>query len=759
VLQAPESLTPPDLVYERAKRRGMDFVTITDLNSIDGVMSIAHLPGVLTGEEVRTTLHGSRAVVHILVYGLTPADHDEICRARDCFEDLAALLAERSLPFALAHPLVFPGGGSLTFEDFRAVVRTTGLVETLNGHRPQMESEVLPHVVRAVRDEPGFCAFTGGSDDHCGRFIGQTWTSVPGATTPAGFLDGLREGRCSPGGSAGGALKAAYSVYSIAYSFYRDRMLAKKLPHFASAAADRFFMSGPAPEPTLWHRLDHALHSVYHKAVSTSDPGPEAFLLEELLEVGRDLWADARDSSERIDERTFQILSSTTNRLLDRFGGLLLKRITDGRIFDAIEAASALIPVLLLNAPYPIAYSSAARGRKALAGYRSQLPGLDMPRRGQGARAWVTDTIDDLNGVSRTLQKISRVAVAEGKRLAVITSQSRPLSFEGWVVNLPPVREFAVPDYESKTLAIPPMLEMLRFLEENDFESIYISTPGPVGVAALLAAKLLGIPTTGIYHTDYPRHVMQIVQDGHLGGFATAATGWFYSATDLVMVPSRYYMKELETLGIPRTRMKLFPRGIDLECFAPCWRDESFFPRYGGSPDSVKLVYIGRVSREKDLDILADSLPLLRAGGRNVELFVVGDGPYLSELSEKLQGRGGHFCGVMKGEDLSRAYASADIFVFPSTTDTFGNVVLEAQASGVPAVVTDMGGPMEIIQPGLTGLIARGRDVASFTEAVARLCDDAALRAVMRTASRENAASRTWENAFRTIWDDAPAWS
>jgi len=170
----------------------------------------------------------------------------------------------------------------------------------------------------------------------------------------------------------------------------------------------------------------------------------------------------------------------------------------------------------------------------------------------------------------------------------------------------------------------------------------------------------------------------------------------------------------------------------------------------------VRLVYVGRISREKDLDILAEAFLLARGEFPGLELFLVGDGPYLGELTVRLSGMGCHFCGILKGEDLSRAYASADVFVFPSTTDTFGNVVLEAHASGVPAVVTDMGGPMEIIEPGVSGLVARGRDVRSFADAIITLAGDPALRGRMGEESRRLFSGRRWETAFDTIWNAAP---
>jgi glycosyltransferase involved in cell wall biosynthesis len=750
-LQSPESYTRPEHVYEKSRERGMDFVTITDINSIDGVMRIIDLPGVFTGEEIRTHLHGSRKTVHILAYGFDPGLQDEILRLRECFEDLAELFSDKGVPFALAHPFHADGPG-LEKTEFEAVVRRCPMVETLNGSRLREENGLVEEIVRQARQEPGFSAFVGGSDDRCGRFAGHTFTTVPGAATPREFLDGALSGRGVPGGLHGTALKLAYSTYSIAYSHYRDSLQRTRLPLFATATADRMFADAPAP-PTLWEKADLALHEVYHKTLQSGDQGPESLLLSELILIGKDLYAGGRgEGGVEISEKTYSLFSRTTNRLLDRFAGLLLRRLESSRFLEAVEALSALIPVVLLNAPYPVSFYNLSRGRRSALSMAGEFPGCPVPA-GTGARAWFTDTIDDLNGVSRTLQKFCQLAAETGRKLAVVACQNRPLSFEGWVVNFPPVREFPVPDYESKSLSIPPFLDLLRFVEENRFEVIYISTPGPVGLAALGIAKLLGIPTVGIYHTDFPRHVKQILDDGSASSAAASLMAWFYAANDIVMVPSRFYMKELERMGVSSSKMRIFPRGIDLDAFSPEWRDESFLSRFGGSPDSVKLLYVGRVSREKDLEILADAFLYARGSMPALELFVAGDGPYLSELSRRISGRGGYFCGILKGEDLSRAYASADVFVFPSTTDTFGNVVLEAHAAGLPAIVTDRGGPMEIIEPGRTGLVTRGRDARDLSRAILELAGDRGMRRGMAAAARALAETRTWQKAFELVWD------
>ncbi|MGM0627240.1 MAG: glycosyltransferase [Candidatus Fermentibacterota bacterium] len=747
-LKVPESLTPPELVYEKAMERGMDFVTITDINTIDGVMSISHHDNVFVSEEVGVRLPGREAVIHLLVLGIEPAQHEEIVRLREDFHSLMDYLEEQGVATAMAHPFHFPGA-PLTAEDFREVLGRISLVEGINGGRSRVENEAVREVVGSLDPAVGF---VGGSDDHCGRFLGLTHTGVTGAETVEEYLEGIRRGEGLPGGQHGSAIRGAYSVYSIAYSFYRDRMLSKKVPRITTEAADRFFRPGLSSEsePTLWHRADGVLHKVLGRAVAGSEL--EEFVNDQLLEIGKDLWINSSDLGGTIDERTFEIMNNLTNRFAERFITMLASRMEKGRILEAMEAITALAPLLMLSAPYPLFYFISRRGREAVRRISRELTGRELGRLDSGRRAWFTDTIDDLNGVSRTLQRYSGLALETGRELAVLSCQSRPVSFPGWVVNFKPIKEFPIPDYSSKTLSIPPFLEMLRFVDENGIGMLYISTPGPVGLVALGIGKLLGIPCVGIHHTDFARHVNQIVQDARMGEIAGSYTGWFMGAMDRVLVPSGYYMDDLQQQGVPRERMRLFPRGIDSGRFSPGHRDPDFFGRFGGSPDSFKLVYVGRVSREKDLDVLAQALHLLRGRGRNVELFVVGDGPYLGEMVRELTGKGGFFTGILKGDELYAAYASGDLFVFPSTTDTYGNVVLEAHASGLPAVVTDMGGPREIIDPERTGIIVAGRDPEALAGGVERLMDNPERLGEMSRKARKLAEGKSWRAAFDATW-------
>ena len=197
------------------------------------------------------------------------------------------------------------------------------------------------------------------------------------------------------------------------------------------------------------------------------------------------------------------------------------------------------------------------------------------------------------------------------------------------------------------------------------------------------------------------------------------------SSTLFSLIPKRYKQSWIKR-GFDPAKLKILPRGLDTELFHPGRRDSAFFEKFGASNGELRLLYVGRISREKDLDLLADAYRRLRKEGLPVRLFVVGHGPYSEALAKSLPDA--FFTGYLRGTELATAYASADIFVFPSTTDTFGNVILEAQASGLPVVVSDSGGPKELVAHKANGLITRSHNVEDFTDAIRALVTDQTLR-------------------------------
>jgi len=256
---------------------------------------------------------------------------------------------------------------------------------------------------------------------------------------------------------------------------------------------------------------------------------------------------------------------------------------------------------------------------------------------------------------------------------------------------------------------------------------------------------MMNIPVAGTYHTDIPQYVRSLTNDEFLEQAAWSYMIWFYGQMEEVMVPSVGTREQLAARGLPPGRMKPLPRWVDTEAYSPDMRHATFWKERGAGFGRLVLLYVGRISREKGLELLAEAFRELVDNGAAIALAVIGDGPYREEMQAALVGYPALFTGYLAGEELQRGYASADIFVFPSATDTFGNVVLEAQASGLPVIVSDAGGPRELMIDGHTGIIFKAGNAIDLV---------AAIRSLIRDPQR---ITRLSSNARRFTLDQAPA--
>ncbi len=227
---------------------------------------------------------------------------------------------------------------------------------------------------------------------------------------------------------------------------------------------------------------------------------------------------------------------------------------------------------------------------------------------------------------------------------------------------------------------------------------------------------------------------------------------WFYNLMEEVMVPSASTQKQLIDRGLVADKVRPLPRWVDTEVFTPVKRDPYLWTRHG-LDGSVRFLYVGRVSREKNLEYLSQAFTAFIDSGMAGNLIVVGDGPYRKEMEAELKGYPVVFTGFLAGEELCAAYASSDVFIFPSTTDTFGNVVLEAQASGIPVIVSSEGGPKELMQDGITGLTITAHSRQALTDAMRFFVEDRNLISIMGQNARHFAEINGIDahNAYSTI--------
>lgn len=365
--------------------------------------------------------------------------------------------------------------------------------------------------------------------------------------------------------------------------------------------------------------------------------------------------------------------------------------------------------------------------------------------------ALFTDTYDEVNGVANTYRYLTEYCAREGIALHVYAHGEDEDSVEerGSVE----IRRYkpAVPVdiYFDMLFDLKvPRVRILERAKEEKYDIVHTATPGSMGLNALLVARSAGAALVGSYHTALPEYIRHRVErivekfelpSRHSGERIESGTWgylkWYYNHCRLVLAPSEHTRREVEKkLRVP---VGIFTRGIDTERFHPKFREPH---------DDVVVLYVGRVSVEKNLSVLADIFKY-EQGAR---LVVVGDGPYLEEMQRRCPGA--QFTGFLDGEDLSRAYASADVFAFPSTTDTFGNVVLEAMSSGLPVVVTDKMGPKEMVGDGENGLVTH--DAHDFSEKVHLLIRDEQLRETMGRKARNYARSRSWDAVFAKLFED-----
>jgi glycosyltransferase involved in cell wall biosynthesis len=453
---------------------------------------------------------------------------------------------------------------------------------------------------------------------------------------------------------------------------------------------------------------------------------------------------------EEPERRAFLLANIVLEQLAFRFFQRFVQQITGGNLIEGMQALTAIAPLLLVLSPYIYAFHSQAPSRKWLREIFQEMTGTVPENLRNTKRAWFTDTLEDVNGVATTIRKMTAAAKNAGADLIVVTSRNEIRITDIPIKNFKPIGEFELPEYELQKLSFPPVLRMLDYIQREGFTEIIISTPGPIGLTALAAAKMLNLQTSGIYHTDFPQYIRILTDDSFLESVAWNYMHWFYGQLDSVFVNSEEYRRSWIARGFAPEKLKILPRGLDTTLFSPEHRDPAFWQKFGEHNGAVHLLYVGRISKEKDLDVLAQAYRQLRDEGLPIQLYLVGDGPYLQALHEAMPEA--IFTGYLRGKELAAAYASADVFVFPSTTDTFGNVVIEAQASGVPVIVSDTGGPKELVEENVNGVVTRSHDVEDLARAIRDLVNDKRKRHQMSRQARQAVIDRSWPGAFRKFW-------
>lgn len=713
-LGLPECATPPEEVYELAKRRGMDFVTITDHDTIDGALELVErYDDAFIGEELTAWFKGEQQAVHILVLGITPDDHEWLqAHARDV-EQVAEYLHEHDIACALAHPF-YAVEAPLTPRHRRRLAQLFPVWEVRNGSRAK---ELNAPAAIYIETHGG--TGVGGTDDHAGVDIGRTFTETPHAATWQEFLAHIRAGHAVARGDQGSAAKWAHAAMALAVrSLGRGDSTEAPNPLAVLTMVQRVMSEGDARRGAIGADLSpddaRAVLRAWLDAVDLDMSERELIAhLQGDDFTHADLFRRARRTHER--------------KLATAVDDVLATAAAGG---DYGAAAAGIFGACIAAIPYAPAAAFLGKEKGKLA-YREGEP-LRV--------ALVADGVGGMHGVTHTLDEIRERGVPGFEVEVVGTDHNvdRRLSA---------VAEVDIPFYAGLKIGVPSVPGIVETLAEGRYDLVHLCSPGPSGVAAAVIARMMDLPVLGSYHTELAAYAGQRSGDERLEQGMTMALAAFYGQADHVLSPSPASDTVLHGLGIAPEKVGRWDRGVDIARFTPERREEIRFGDVDG--ERFHVLYAGRLTKEKGADLLAESFLAARARDPRLHLVLAGGGPEEEQLRARL-GEHATFLGWLEGDELAQAYANADLFLFASRTDTFGQVLLEAQASGLAVVAVNEGGPTSIIEDGVSGRLCPA-DAEALAGTVNELAAQPLVRERLAIGGLAAVRERTWDAALRRL--------
>lgn len=370
--------------------------------------------------------------------------------------------------------------------------------------------------------------------------------------------------------------------------------------------------------------------------------------------------------------------------------------------------------------------------------------------------ACVTETYPpEVNGVAVTMARVVEGLVARGHRVNLLRPRQagetetgdRPDSVDGLLLHRLP--GLPIPRYRDLRMGLPAAGRLRRLWQVERPDIVHIATEGPLGASALRAARALGLPVSSDFRTNFDAYADHY----GIGFLRRPIAAWlrhFHNRCDVTMTPTEALRAELAQQGY--RGLQVLTRGVDTTRFQPAHRSDALRASWGAGPDDPVVLHVGRIAAEKNLSVLGDAFEAIVQTQPRARLVIVGDGPQRSELQARLPQA--VFTGQQRGEALARHYASADLFVFASLTETFGNVTTEAMASGLAVTAFDHAAAGQLVEPGVQGLLAAPGDNAAFVaHAVSLACDLPRCREMGR-AARLRAEGLGWDaivSRFETI--------
>ncbi len=758
---SPESFTTVDALYQQATLRGMNLVTITDHDDIRGCLElVARYPdNTFISCEITSYFPEDQCKVHVLVYGITEAQYEHMMLIRRDVYRLRDYIVEQQLAYSVAHAS-YDQDGKLRFSHIEKLVllfdifevrnggssesANTGIQQYLQALTPQTLKRLsAKHAITPLHSSSWRKGFTGGSDDHCGLLLGTTYTTAT-AKDVNSFLDCMRQKHTLAAGIHGSLQAYAFGVFKHLHDYQVHN--SEKYSDTKSFVIFEQLFNGYKGNWRERLRKSRSIKYLKHKSGDT-----HAALLQLIKDISDN---DSTDFSLKIDN-LYQNATALHDSLFISLIKGLTANLSSGNLFSLFTNLSRVFPATAMLVPFIGSLKHQSVNQEIKEGLYASLGERPVKR-----CLWFTDTIDDLNGVSVTLRQISHWAKELDYQLHIATcvdpvflSQSLPEN----AINFQPISEHELPFYEDVVLRFPSLLAALARIASAQPDKIIISTPGPLGVIGLLAAKMMDIPVEGVYHTDFANQVEHILGEPSLTPIVEKATTLFYQQFDRVYVPSREYIDILHSQGLPHSKMTVLPRGIDTTRYRLLSKMDQYkmFSGLNVLREGFTLLVAGRVSADKNINLVCDVFESLIRKGHEVNLVVAGDGPDLPALKARFANNDRVlFTGRVNAYSMPALYNYADLQLFPSRTDTFGMVVLEGQACGLPALVSNAGGPQEIIKACKTGVVLNTDLPEDWENAVLDYMQTSDMASIRQACCNHVSANYHWEHLLNHMLGD-----
>jgi glycosyltransferase involved in cell wall biosynthesis len=770
----PESFSLPTDVYAQAKSRGMDFITITDHDSVEGVTQILHLPNVFTGEELTCYFPEDGCKMHVLVWGLTRDDHAALQAVAQDIYQVARYIEEHNLAHAVAHPVYRQNDVLERWHLERLILLFKGF-ECLNGahspgHRVAFESMIdglTPQSIEQLAqrhklpvrwNEPWTKSRTGGSDDHALLNIGRTWTEFPAeCTTVDDLLDCVRTARCQPGGEAGSSIKLAHNFLGVASNYAAARLggnsMLQMLIGTGRPMRKRDAIAMVAKQKL--RRVGRRVRRGITRGLRLPQPSQGGTaMLSELCE--NSITARIAQHPEICDalrsgrapltehDSVFQLMGHLQRDITQGIFNTVAEGLVRGDISCLFDSLSAVAAQQFLMFPYYFALFHQNRERE----HFPRITGNDTARNPESLRVGIfTDSLDAAGNVPQFTASFAKQSANRDLNFCLHICGDQPPRTDNHRKHFKPLTSIPSPLSE-QPFVLPPIAEILEWADRQQFDVIHAETFGPMGLIGWIAAKMLRIPFVAAFQVDLPGIIRAATGDFRLAMTAKAAIGWFYQQADVVLVRSRSSAAILGSLGVDARQTIMLPPEFDAATFQPA-RDLSYWQRRGVREPRV-LLYHGPVSSERNLTLLADAFEHLCALRRDVALVVIGHGPFLKTMQKRLRKLPVYFnppgCGDADSSQIrANDYAASDLFLLPSTVECDGQCVIEAQACGLPVLVSDLGASSELMDDNLSGMVLPASDAREWAAAINALLNDEPRRLRMsRTASQRMARFAHW---------------